>query len=106
MYYVGRYLISCLGREERTIEFTKRQVHSNATTLLLEPFCEKGFVKQPFAMNYFFNPWRLVQWFFQVVKVGIVQYMIMNPLSTIIVVMIELNGVYGEGEFKWCNRYN
>jgi len=50
----------------------KRHGHSNATTPLLEPFCEKVFVKKPFPLNYFFKPWRLGQWFFQVVKFGIV----------------------------------
>lgn len=105
MYCFGRYLIACLGGEERTIEFMKRQGRSNANTPLLEPFCEKGFVKHPFPLNYFFKPWRLGQWFFQVVKFGIVQYMIIKTLSAILAVVLESFGVYGEGEFKWYYGY-
>jgi len=49
MYCFGRYIVACLGGDERTIEFMKRQGHSNAKTSLLEHFCEKGFnLKQPF----------------------------------------------------------
>ncbi|KAH9298338.1 hypothetical protein KI387_030020, partial [Taxus chinensis] len=100
MYCFGRYLIACLGGEERTIEFMKRQGRSNAKTPLLEPYSEKGCVKHPFPLNYFFKPWKLGQWFFQVVKFGIVQYMIIKTFCALLAVVLETLGVYCEGEFK------
>lgn len=106
MYYFGRYIIACLGREERNNYLMKRQGHSDSKTPLLEPFCENVFVKEPFPLNYFFKPWRLRQWFVKVAKFGIVQYMVINPIYTIIEMMIESFSVYGEGDFKWYYRYN
>ncbi|XP_057816309.1 protein LAZ1 isoform X3 [Cryptomeria japonica] len=100
MYCFGRYLIACLGGEERTIEFMKRQGRSNAKTPLLEPSSEKGCVKHPFPLKYFFKPWKLGQWFFQVVKFGIVQYMIIKTFCALLAVVLETFGVYCEGEFK------
>ncbi|CAN1307845.1 Protein LAZ1 [Linum perenne] len=75
MYCFGRYLVACLGGEERAIEFMDRQGRASTKTPLLENAKDKGAVKHPFPMNYFLKPWRLGQWFYQVVKFGIVQYM-------------------------------
>ncbi|KAK9129248.1 hypothetical protein Sjap_009735 [Stephania japonica] len=100
MYCFGRYLVACLGGEERTIEFMKRQGRTNSKTPLLQHSSEKGFVHHPFPMNYVLKPWKLGQWFYQVVKFGIVQYMIIKSFSAILAVILEAFGVYCEGEFK------
>lgn len=52
----------------------ERQGRASSKTPLLENNCEKGTVKHPFPMNYFLKPWKLGQWFYQVIKIGIVQY--------------------------------
>lgn len=62
------------GGEERTIEFMERQGRLSSKTPLLEHGHEKGIIKHPFPMNYILKPWKLGQWFYQVVKFGIVQY--------------------------------
>lgn len=50
-------------------------------TSLLEPGSDKGTIVHPFPMNYFMKPWELGQWFYQVVKIGIVQYVcFLTPL--------------------------
>ncbi|KAJ7967082.1 Protein LAZ1 [Quillaja saponaria] len=100
MYCFGRYLVACLGGEERTIEFMEREGRSNSKTPLLEYNSERGTVKHPFPMNYFLKPWKLGRWFYQIVKFGIVQYMIIKSLSAITAVILEAFGVYCEGEFK------
>ncbi|KAF6157801.1 hypothetical protein GIB67_038269 [Kingdonia uniflora] len=105
MYCFGRYLIACLGGEERTIEFMKREGRANSKTPLLEPSSEKGIIKHPFPMKYFLKPWKLGQWFYQVVKFGIVQYMIIKSFTAILAVILEAFGVYCEGEFKWSCGY-
>ncbi|KAJ6365590.1 hypothetical protein OIU76_030382 [Salix suchowensis] len=60
MYCFGRYLVACIGGEERTIEFLKREV----------------------------------------VKFGIVQYMLIKSLTAVLAVILEAFGVYCEGDFK------
>ncbi|CAB4290997.1 unnamed protein product [Prunus armeniaca] len=105
MYCFGRYLVACLGGEERTIEFMEREGRASSKTPLLEYSSEKGTVKHPFPMNYILKPWKLGQWFYQIVKFGIVQYMLIKSLSAILAVILEAFGVYCEGEFKWGCGY-
>ncbi|XP_021832920.1 protein LAZ1 [Prunus avium] len=105
MYCFGRYLVACLGGEERTIEFMEREGRASSKTPLLEHSSEKGTVKHPFPLNYILKPWNLGQWFYQIVKFGIVQYMLIKSLSAILAVILEAFGVYCEGEFKWGCGY-
>ncbi|RYR11373.1 hypothetical protein Ahy_B04g068920 isoform I [Arachis hypogaea] len=100
MYCFGRYLVACLGGEERTIEFMEREGRATFKTPLLHT-SDKGTVKHPFPMNYFFKPWILGRKFYQIVKFGIVQYMIIKSLTAITAVILEAFGIYCEGEFKW-----
>lgn len=100
MYCFGRYLVACLGGEERTIEYMERQGRTSAKTPLLEYASDNGIVKHPFPMNYFLKPWKLGHWFYQVIKIGIVQYMIIKSLSAVLAVILEAFGVYCEGEFE------
>ncbi|XVE93991.1 hypothetical protein REPUB_Repub01dG0241900 [Reevesia pubescens] len=105
MYCFGRYLVACLGGEERTVEFMERLGHASSKTPLLRLDCEKGTVKHHFPMNYILRPWKLGQWFYQVVKFGIVQYMIIKLVTALLAVILEAFGVYCEGEFKWGCGY-
>ncbi|KAI6700967.1 hypothetical protein NL676_015291 [Syzygium grande] len=105
MYCFGRYLVACLGGEERTVEFMERQGRTAAKDPLLEHYSEHGIVKHPFPMNYFMKPWKLGQWFYQVIKIGIVQYMIIKALSAVLAVILEAFGVYCDGEFEWGCGY-
>ncbi|KAJ7978696.1 Protein LAZ1 [Quillaja saponaria] len=100
MYCFGRYLVACLGGKERTIEFMEREGHSSSKTPLFEHNSERGTVKLPFPVNYFLKPWKLGQWFYQIVKFGIVQYKLIKSLSAITAVILEAFGVYCEGEFE------
>nr|KJB15949.1 hypothetical protein B456_002G205800 [Gossypium raimondii] len=101
MYCFGRYLVACLGGEERTIAFMRRLGRASSKTPLLGHSCEKGTIKHPFPMKYFLKPWKLGRWFYQVVKFGIVQYMIIKILTALLAVILEAFGVYCEGEFNW-----
>ncbi|CAL9112717.1 unnamed protein product [Musa textilis] len=105
MYCFGRYLVACLGGEERTIDFLKRQGATISITPLLENALEKGVIKHPFPMNYILKPWRLGEWFYQIIKIGIVQYMIIKTVTAILAVFFEAFGVFCDGEFKWTCGY-
>ncbi|KAL0405909.1 UNVERIFIED_CONTAM: protein LAZ1 [Sesamum latifolium] len=77
MYCFGRYLVACLD-------------HGS----------ERGIVKHPFPMNYILKPWKLGRWVYQVIKFGIVQYMIIKAFTAISAVILEAFHVYCEGDFK------
>ncbi|KAK1388924.1 Lazarus [Heracleum sosnowskyi] len=100
MYCFGRYLVACLGGEERTIEFMEREGRASSKTPLLEHSSEKGTLKHVFPMNLFLKPWKLSEWVYQVIKFGIVQYMIIKALTAISAVFLEAFDVYCEGDFK------
>lgn len=103
MYCFGRYLVACLGGEERTMEFMERL--GRAKIPLLDHGMEKGIIKHPFPFKLFLKPWKLGQWVYQVIKFGIVQYMIIKALTAISAVVLEAFDVYCEGEFKWKCGY-
>ncbi|KAJ4829730.1 Protein laz1, partial [Turnera subulata] len=112
MYCFGRYLVACLGGEERTIEFMEREGRASSKTPLLEHGSEhkRGIVKHPFPMNYMLKPWKLGRWFYQVVnlkndKLNHSWQMMIKALTAILAVVLEASGVYCEGEFKWGCGY-
>jgi hypothetical protein len=101
MYCFGRYLVACLGTslnyyftfqsyypyialtmhsyfmpggEDRTIEFLKREGGSGSAVPLLGQASEQRYVNHPFPMNYMLKPWPLGEWFYLVIKFGLVQY--------------------------------
>ncbi|KAM7502885.1 hypothetical protein LguiB_001789 [Lonicera macranthoides] len=105
MYCFGRYLIACLGGEERAIEFMEREGRSSIKAPLLEPGSDKGTLKHPFPMNYFLKPWKLGQWVYQLIKFGIIQYMIIKAFTGVLAVILEALNVYCEGDFKLTCGY-
>lgn len=100
MYCFGRYLVACLGGEDRAIEFMEREGRAASKMPLLEHGSEKGVVKHHFPMNLFLKPWKLGQWLYQVIKIGIVQYMIIKAFTAILAVILEAFDVYCDGDFK------
>lgn len=105
MYCFGRYLVACLGGEERAIEFMRREGRASLKAHLLEHNSERGTVKHPFPFCLFLKPWKLGQWVYQVIKFGIVQYMIIKAFTAILAVILEAFNVYCEGDFKWGCGY-
>ncbi|GAA0156551.1 hypothetical protein Leryth_010086 [Lithospermum erythrorhizon] len=105
MYCFGRYLVACLGGEERTVEFMDREGRTRYKTPLLHQHSDKGIINHPFPMKYFLKPWKLGGWLYQVIKFGIVQYMIIKALTAILAVILEPFDAYCEGDFKWNCGY-
>ncbi|KAL7102341.1 hypothetical protein ACP275_08G114100 [Erythranthe tilingii] len=105
MYCFGRYLIACLGGEERAIGFMKREGRASSKIPLLDHGHERGIVNHPFPLKLFLKPWKLGQWVYQVIKFGIVQYMIIKLFTAISAVILEGFDVYCEGDFKWNCGY-
>ncbi|XP_057952461.1 protein LAZ1 homolog 1 [Malania oleifera] len=105
LYCFERYLIACLGGEENTIEFMESQSLINSSTPLLEEAYAYGVVVHPFPLNCFLREWYLGPDFYQAVKIGIVQYMILKMICALLAMILEFCGVYGEGKFDWRYGY-
>ncbi|XP_072956481.1 protein LAZ1-like isoform X1 [Typha angustifolia] len=104
MYCFGRYLTACLGGEDRTIEFLEREGGSDSKAPLLQ-HSGKGLIHHHFPINYISKPWRMGKSFYQIIKFGIFQYMIIKTLTATSSVFLEAFGVYCDGEFKWGCGY-
>ena len=62
------------GGEDRTIQFLNREGGSGSVAPLLGQASEQRYVNHPFPMNYILKPWPLGEWFYLVIKFGLVQY--------------------------------
>lgn len=51
------------------------------------------------------TPWRMGKELVHNCKHGILQYTIIRPLTTVVSIICQLYGVYGESEFKLTNAY-
>ncbi|XP_020246729.1 protein LAZ1 homolog 1 [Asparagus officinalis] len=105
LYCFERYLIACLGGEENTIRVMEKQVEITSSMPLLELPYEDGIVRHPFPLNCLLRHWYLGSDFYQAVKIGIVQYMIVKTICAFLAIILELFGVYGEGRFQWTCGY-
>ncbi|KAJ6852612.1 protein LAZ1-like protein 1 [Iris pallida] len=109
LYCFERYLIACLGGEENTIKLMEKQVEITSSMPLLEVQYqyeyEDAVVRHPFPLNFFLRHWYLGPDFYQAVKIGIVQYMILKTICALLAIILEIFGVYGKGKFEWGYGY-
>lgn len=62
----------------------EREGRASHKSPLLEHNSERGIVTHPFPMYYILRPWKLGRWFYQLVKIGIVQYVCFISLTEIL----------------------
>ncbi|XP_052189043.1 protein LAZ1 homolog 1 isoform X2 [Diospyros lotus] len=105
LYCFERYLIACLGGEEKTIEFMESQSLVTSSIPLLEEAYTSGVVEHPFPLNCLLRDWHLGSDFYHAVKIGIVQYMILKMICALLAMIFEFFGIYGEGKFEWRYAY-
>ncbi|PIA41784.1 hypothetical protein AQUCO_02200306v1 [Aquilegia coerulea] len=72
---------------------------------LLEVAYSDGAIRHPFPLNCLLRPWYLGPDFYQAVKIGIVQYMILKMICALLAIIFQFFGVYGEGKFEWRYGY-
>ncbi|XP_017420101.1 protein LAZ1 homolog 1 isoform X2 [Vigna angularis] len=101
LYCFQRYLIACLGGEDKTIQFMESMSLTDSSTPLLKESYAYGVVEHPFPLNCFLRDWYLGTDFYQSVKIGIVQYMILKMICALLAMILQSFGVYGEGKFEW-----
>ncbi|XP_020206324.1 protein LAZ1 homolog 1 isoform X1 [Cajanus cajan] len=110
LYCFERYLIACLGGEDKTIQFMESMSLTDSSTPLLKESYAYGVVEHPFPLNCFLRDWYLGPDFYQSVKIGIVQYvclilMIVKMICALLAMILQSFGVYGEGKFEWKYGY-
>lgn len=105
LYCFERYLIACLGGEDNTIKFMESKSLITSSIPLIEESYTYGIVEHPFPLNCILREWYLGPDFYQAVKIGIVQYMILKPICAILAIFFQFLGVYGEGKFEWGYAY-
>nr|GMC51557.1 protein LAZ1 homolog 1 [Ipomoea batatas] len=81
--------------------------HSMVTSSapLLDEVYAYGVVEHPFPLNCFISGWSLGPEFYQAVKVGIVQYMLLKMICALLAMIFQFFGIYGEGKFEWKYAY-
>ncbi|XP_021597433.1 protein LAZ1 homolog 2 isoform X3 [Manihot esculenta] len=105
LYAFGSYLVACLGGEKRVIEFLENEKQKWLNQPLLEGSHENQGLHQRSFINFFCRPYVIGSDVLTIEKFGLVQYMILKTLCAFLAFLLELFGVYGDGEFKWYYGY-
>ncbi|KAJ8476321.1 hypothetical protein OPV22_020048 [Ensete ventricosum] len=104
LYSFWCYLVACLGGEERVVELLENAAREEISEHLLKE--EDDEAQHRHSLNDFvFHPTVLGKDLYTIIKFGIVQYMILKTLCAFLALLLELFGVYGDGEFKWYYGY-
>ncbi|XP_057967866.1 protein LAZ1 homolog 2 isoform X2 [Malania oleifera] len=101
LYSFGSFLVACLGGERRVIELLEDESKKLLSQPLLEGEEKKQGSQQKSRCNFFTQPCLLGKDLLDIEKFGLVQYMILKTLCAFLAFLLELFGVYGDGEFKW-----
>ncbi|KAF7837544.1 protein LAZ1-like protein 2 isoform X1 [Senna tora] len=105
LYSFGRYLIACLGGEQRVVELLENESGQCLGKSLLEGSDENHSRRQRPFCNIFLHPSTMGKDLLSIEKFGLVQYMILKTVCAFLALLLELFGVYGDGEFKWYYGY-
>ncbi|KAL8225605.1 hypothetical protein R6Q57_018162 [Mikania cordata] len=104
LYCFARYLIACIGGEDSTIEFMESNSLISHSIPLIEESYTYGIVEHPFPLSCFLREWYLGPEFYQAVKIGIVQYMILKLVCAPLAMVFHFFGVYGKGSLNGDTR--
>ncbi|XP_027338365.1 protein LAZ1 homolog 2 [Abrus precatorius] len=105
LYSFGRYLIACLGGEGRVVELLEDESGEHLRKSLLDGLDENHGTEQRSFGNFFWRPCKLGKDLLTIEKFGLVQYMILKTVCALLAFILELFGVYGDGEFRWYYGY-
>ncbi|XP_050218886.1 protein LAZ1 homolog 2 isoform X2 [Mercurialis annua] len=105
LYAFGSFLVACLGGEKRVIELLDNEADRRLNQTLLEGSDESRAVRRRSFINFFWRPYLIGKDVFTIVKFGLVQYMILKTFCAFLAFLLELFGIYGDGEFNWHYGY-
>ncbi|CAM8977537.1 unnamed protein product [Rhodiola kirilowii] len=105
LYSFGSYLVACLGGERSVVCLLEAESKESVNKALLEDEDTKLKTQQSSLRKFIMRPYFLGRDLLSIEKFGLVQYMILKTLCAFLAVVLELFGVYGDGEFKWHYGY-
>ncbi|KAL9314610.1 hypothetical protein ACSQ67_020062 [Phaseolus vulgaris] len=105
LYSFGRYLIACLGGEGKVVELLEDEYAEHLRKSLSDGLNENYDMDDRSFCNFFWHPGKLGKDLLTIEKFGLVQYMILKTVCALLAFILELFGVYGDGEFKWYYGY-
>ncbi|KAM1174028.1 hypothetical protein ACFX13_027285 [Malus domestica] len=106
LYSFGSYLVACLGGERKVIELLENQSEKLLNRPLIEGVADEDHTVPHWSLrNFFVRPSVLGKHLLNIEKFGLVQYMILKTVCAFLALVLELFGVYGDGEFKWYYGY-
>ncbi|KAK8509134.1 hypothetical protein V6N13_062188 [Hibiscus sabdariffa] len=105
LYSFGRYLIACIGGERSVIRLLENESIKRLGKPLLEREEQEEEIHHKSFSNFFCRPWLIGKDLLTIEKFGLVQYMILKTFCALLALLLEVFGVYGDGEFKWYYGY-
>ncbi|KAE8735295.1 Protein LAZ1-like protein 2 [Hibiscus syriacus] len=105
VYSFGSYLIACIGGERRVIQLLENESIKQLVKPLLEREEQQEEIHQKSFSNFFFRPSLIGKDLLTIENFGLVQYMILKTICALLILLLEVFGVYGDGEFKWFYGY-
>ncbi|XP_010520531.1 PREDICTED: protein LAZ1 homolog 2 isoform X2 [Tarenaya hassleriana] len=104
LYSFGSYLVACLGGEKRVVDFLEHESRKQKEPLLERVNEDEKKHHSPIR-KFLCQPYILGRELFVIEKFGLVQYMILKTVCAFLAFLLELFGVYGDGEFRWYYGY-
>ncbi|KAM5547174.1 protein LAZ1 [Rosa sericea] len=105
LYSFGSYLVACLGGERRVVELLENQSGKLLNKASVEGEDENCRKPHWSLRNFFRRPIIIGKNLLTIVKFGLVQYMILKTVCAFLALVLEIFGVYGDGEFKFHYGY-
>ncbi|XP_031120514.1 protein LAZ1 homolog 2 [Ipomoea triloba] len=105
LYSFGTYLVACLGGERKAVELLEEESRKQTRQPLLGGEGKPKTKQTTTFYNFMFHPCAVGERMLTIEKFGLVQYMILKTLCALLTLVLELLGVYGDGEFKWYYGY-
>jgi hypothetical protein len=92
------YLIALLGGEESMVRILRYKVRE-------DPTLARHLGNHPFPLSLVIDRWELGIEFMLQCKHGVLQYVVVKTIATILTYICQSVGVYGEGQFSWKVAY-
>ncbi|KAD5317427.1 hypothetical protein E3N88_17373 [Mikania micrantha] len=105
LFMVPVYATESVSGERRVVELLENEKETLLKKPLLDGKDLKPDLNRTSLCKFFRQPRILGEELLQIEKFGLVQYMILKTFCSFLAMVLELLGVYGDGEFKWYYGY-
>jgi len=92
------YLIELLGGQDGLVRILRAKARN-------DPHAAEHLGAHTFPLNFALEPWDLGVEFMLQCKHGVLQYVVVKAIASVLTFAFQSMGVYGEGQFKWNVAY-